>query len=337
MAYFYSKKALFFKHRVVFYIIPVIIVGELALFSNDFSNPKCAHNPFYEKGSLEFLKEKNKEQLYRIGRYKDISRYGDVINWMPQILPPNLNMSYEIYDMQGYDSLTIYDYMDFLSLINKDSRKIKKPYPLTLREHLDSKLLDFLNVKYLLSVDYINSDKYKLMYDEEIKIYENLKALPRFFIVQDVLSARDRKEVKSFISGDFFDPSITAVVEGDLPSFFDTGGTLSKPFPDVKIIKYAPNTIELKSGNIRESAFLVSSEVFYPGWKVYVDGSEKVIYKINLAFRGVFLDNGIHNIRFIYEPVSFKKGAIVSIAGILLILCITGYNVFYERRKKYKI
>ncbi len=46
---------------------------------------------------------------------------------------------------------------------------------------LDSPLLDLLNVRYVVTTEEIDSPKYKLAYDGEVRIYENLGCMPRAF------------------------------------------------------------------------------------------------------------------------------------------------------------
>jgi len=135
ICYFYEKRY-FFKKKILFYAIPILIVGELSIFSHDFNIEKSYAKPFPVTESIKFLISKKKEGLYRIARYKNEDNHGKVVNWLPQLLAPNLGMLYGLHDIQGYDSLTIYNYLDFLTLINEDSRKVKKPYPLTSEEHL---------------------------------------------------------------------------------------------------------------------------------------------------------------------------------------------------------
>ncbi len=64
---------------------------------------------------------------------------------------------------------------------------------------------------------------------------------------------------------------------------------------------------------------LFVSEVFYPGWKVFVDGIEAPLHRINYFFRGVELEPGYHEIRMVYTPESFYSGAMISLFSLLLL------------------
>ena len=68
--------------------------------------------------------------------------------------------------------------------------------------------------------------------------------------------------------------------------------------------------------------FLVLSDSYYPGWKVYVDNRRQKLYKADYTLRAVSLSAGEHTVRFVFDPFSFKAGATLSIATALSILYI---------------
>ena len=58
------------------------------------------------------------------------------------------------------------------------------------------------------------------------------------------------------------------------------------------------------------------------GWETinaYVDGERRPIHRVNVIFRGVWLDQGRHEVVFRYEPPSFRWGAVLSVVGLLAI------------------
>jgi uncharacterized membrane protein YfhO len=74
------------------------------------------------------------------------------------------------------------------------------------------------------------------------------------------------------------------------------------------------------------------ADLNYPGWKAYVDGTQKDILNANYLFRGVFINEGNHVIKFIYDPLSFKLGWVASFISLVVLICI-GIRL----RKKRKI
>jgi uncharacterized membrane protein YfhO len=65
--------------------------------------------------------------------------------------------------------------------------------------------------------------------------------------------------------------------------------------------------------------FLVLSDVYYNGWKAFVDGENEKVYKADYVFRAVRLTEGQHTVEFVFDPLSFQIGWRVSAmtAGIM--------------------
>ena len=69
--------------------------------------------------------------------------------------------------------------------------------------------------------------------------------------------------------------------------------------------------------------FAVFSEIYYPkGWNAYIDGKQVDYYKTNYVLRGLSIPAGKHEIKFIFEPDSFKTGNRISYASSIAILLI---------------
>lgn len=80
----------------------------------------------------------------------------------------------------------------------------------------------------------------------------------------------------------------------------------------------------------------VFSEQYYPyGWKVYVDDVPASFFKVNYLLRGMQLDKGEHEIRFVFEPEVVKTGTSLSLASSLVFVLLSVGLVFsYYRKKK---
>src|SRR5262249_6739032 len=72
--------------------------------------------------------------------------------------------------------------------------------------------------------------------------------------------------------------------------------------------------------------FSVFSEVYYPyGWNVYIDGKKTDYCKTDYVLRGLSIPAGKHEVKFTFEPSSFKKGYTISyIASYLILLFLLG-------------
>ena len=76
-------------------------------------------------------------------------------------------------------------------------------------------------------------------------------------------------------------------------------------------------------------AFLVLSDVYYPGWTATIDGQETKIFRTNYALRGVTVPSGGHSIVFRYRPASFYLGLLIS---TLTALGLAGFAIHTVRR-----
>lgn len=80
--------------------------------------------------------------------------------------------------------------------------------------------------------------------------------------------------------------------------------------------------------------FAVFSDIYYPkGWNAYVDGQPANYIKVNYALRGMSLPAGRHEIAFIFEPASVKKGITLSYIGSWLVLLLTLGGFFMAWRQ----
>ncbi len=62
----------------------------------------------------------------------------------------------------------------------------------------------------------------------------------------------------------------------------------------------------------KKKKILFVSNLYYPGWKVKVDGIPQEIYKADLAFRAVLIPECKHKVEFSYQPEFFYKGLKIS-------------------------
>jgi hypothetical protein len=169
----------------------------------------------------------------------------------------------------------------------------------------------------------------------EFHIFENLRAMPRAWVVERVNVAFEGDQLK-LIRGEFagqqFNPQTTALIDHataeklnrDLLKYqtIETSKPQNVPIlAKANILSRDPTRILIEAEAQRPS-ILVLSEIFYPGWKVKVDGVESEVLRVNYDLRGVELAAGNHRIEFIYRPKSVITGAAVSITTALCLLSI---------------
>lgn len=193
-------------------------------------------------------------------------------------------------------------------------------------------LLNMLNIKYVVSVPSLKSENFKLVHmnisgniedlekTDAIKIYQNLKVLPRAFLVENCREVRSELEYKNILSDKNFLPEQVLLLDKS-PEGHPCKDKQASPYEEkgksVEIRDYQNNSLELQVKS-NSKTFLFLSESYYPGWQATVNGKPTPIYRANYAFRALLLEPGDHQVRFDYNPMSFKIGAGLSLLTIMI-------------------
>jgi hypothetical protein len=67
------------------------------------------------------------------------------------------------------------------------------------------------------------------------------------------------------------------------------------------------------------------------GWRVWVDGTERQVWGGNLIFRAVRVAAGPHRIRFVYRPGGYPHLLILSWGTLLVVTVMSAWNAFSDR------
>jgi hypothetical protein len=154
--------------------------------------------------------------------------------------------------------------------------------------------------------------------DRTLNVYENINVMPRATLVSRARLARSRPEALALVSRPDFDPRAEVVLEEAPPAppaGAEAPGT-------VRIDRYEPERIALRADVAAPGAWLVLSEVVFPGWTATVDGAPVPIVRADGVFRALRLEGGQHTVDFRYRPQSFRRGLRMSggAAAVLLVV-----------------
>ncbi|MBI4436372.1 MAG: YfhO family protein, partial [Candidatus Omnitrophica bacterium] len=178
---------------------------------------------------------------------------------------PNTGMRYHFQEVRGYDAVEYGPYMHYLEKLG--------PLPFSHSffqlhrfPYYNSPLIDLLNVKYILSNDPLPGDFLRLVYDGEIKIYQNLRTFPRTYLFEDYEVAPDVEKQLDRLVDKAFDVRKRVLLEAS-PRLSEK---TAKQW-EVHWLSYEPNRLSVEV-TLDGSGILFLSEVDYPGWKAYLDG-----------------------------------------------------------------
>lgn len=254
--------------------------------------------------AIQFLQQD--KSLYRIASY-DLR--GE------KMLNANSAMPFGIQDIRGYDSIIAKQYVEYVQLLApQDELLYNRITSFYDYAPLRSPLVDLLNVKYILTTRPVPFDDYPLVYDGEIKIYQNPNALPRAFLVNQARVFSSRAELLEGL------PKIDAAREVWLEISPQTplpDGQGSLPPPQVE--KYSGSEVIFKT-TVSQPAYLVLTDTWFPGWIGQVDGQDVEIYRADGNFRAVQVPAGEHTVRFKYSPISFRVGSVLTLLAVIAVL-----------------
>ncbi len=162
--------------------------------------------------------------------------------------------------------------------------------------------------------------RYRLVHSGDVKIYENLDLLPRAFVVHQARVIQDDQAIIAAMEEESFVPDREVILSSDTawPASAE-GPTVTSESQagkdQVSILSYEPEQVSMVA-RLESQGYLVLTDAYYPGWRALVDGQPAEILRADYYFRAVCLPQGKHVVEFIYDPVPFRIGLVVSLASV---------------------
>lgn len=109
------------------------------------------------------------------------------------------------------------------------------------------------------------------------------------------------------------------------------------PMSTIKLISYEPNKLEYDVDS-KTGGAVVFSEIYYPGWKSFIDGKEVAHGRANYILRAMNVPSGKHTITFTFDPDSIHVTETIAFLAIALIviMCFAYISYIIFRRVKKK-
>ena len=334
------------KNRIGHVILIAILFSDLFFFGHFLHRHSIKVDEFIHKDKyppiVKFLSERESDpHHYRV--FPVLSFLSQVKSY--DFIFSNNNILYPISSIAAHGPLYLKDHF---KLFNANwNGTFKKPFALAKA----NKIISLLNVKYLIAnpthADRIESMKAKtsiststlppfwgqLETGEDKKevaplyervftspsgtsIFRNRNVLPRTYLVTNIRPVKNFDEAYQILwdENDQFNPSQEALVELDddkLPAILTSG--------KASLTSYSTREVVIKTESTGQS-FLILSDTYYPGWKAFIDGKETKIYRANGIVRGIFMSPGSHVVKFVYSPLSFKVGTLISCSTLAILI-----------------
>jgi hypothetical protein len=219
----------------------------------------------------------------------------------------------------GYHAAKLSRYQD---LIDKYLIKNQRPNELAM---------DMMNCKY-----YIVPNKQ----GQRESVFRNTALGNAWFVEQIVTTMSDKEEMDSLVE---IDPAYQAVINiqsQSIQSAISDDIGLKDSNANIQLYSYHPDTLRYNYQS-NYQRFVVFSEIYYPYWKLYVNGKETPLYKVNYTLRGAVLPPGEGDIEMVYTykpaEVYATPTRLFSLLIILLVLGAIVWNLRKSSKPKVKV
>jgi len=242
------------------------------------------------------------------------------------IAPPNTLLPYRIPAVAGKNQQFPRWYRDYASLV--------EPQPYLSHVVFDqtaSGFFDLLNVKYILTREgrEAPSGSEPILTAEGTSLYENKNAMPRAFLVNEVLEVRDQRQAIEIMKDKEYDPHKSVVIEtGE-----EGREELASGAGSAAIIEDKRNRVLIEI-EAQDDAMLVLSDNYYPGWLAFIDGRRVEVFKANCTMRAVRVPAGRHMVSFEFAPATFRLSVYVTAAMLILIGAAFTAILVRQRRRE---
>jgi Bacterial membrane protein YfhO len=232
---------------------------------------------------------------------------------------PNTSALYELEDARGYEAMTLLPLASSYSLWSA-----YQPVWFNRVDDLSRPFLSMANVRYAIVLENaVPPEGWRRVATQPgSQLFENERALERFFIPREVLLGASPVEVHlaMAVTDDF---GKRAWISAPMRSESGNGrGTL----------RIEPRGLGFRvHASMQEGGWVVISQAAWKGWHATIDGQPVPLRLANMAFLAVNVPTGEHELTLRYLPRGFVIGRAVSF-GTLLALLVAGIWMLLPRR-----
>ena len=313
-------------YKVLKFLLPLVIVIDLFFMFKGLNYYSSADVYITKPDVITYL-ESDKD-LFRIGSTYNKTQqflYGiktdSAFLRAKSVLAGETSLPYHIFKLLGGGELKINNYVEFLNYLNNKARSL----------NIQNNILKLLNVKFIFTGEkdeiLLNNDSTKVTLSKYVDYY------PRVFVVGKTIVLNNKTDLLGKLFSEDFDLFKEIIIEDQKEDVENLPFEKKEINYKIKKLDYLSNKVKIAI-ELDNNGFLVLSDTYYPGWKAYIDNKETTIYKTDYILQSVFLEKGSHNVEFIYDPISFKIGYIITLSTtfVLIIIGILKYRNYTVKK-----
>ncbi len=226
-----------------------------------------------------------------------------IVLWLMMVLQSILTFSHLKNNSEASQSKYPYrnahpDYLNYHFYLFKESAEFlsrSTPTNLTITDvNQKYPVTAYLTTKYAYElfnqfdprvIDHYRQSKFRLV--------DDIKPVPGWeHKVKDVSQSWLRNENTVFVSNP--DPGLSLQLHAE------SKGGLMKKSSELEVLKYDLNTVRLRT-HLNKNKFLVFNDHYERGWMAFMDQQKVPVYLSNIAFKGVLVPEGDHEVVFQYR------------------------------------
>ncbi len=255
----------------------------------------------------------------------------------------NMTMHYEIYGLEGYDTLRLKRYAELLASsfagsVPENYHRSDASLPQEENDY-SRRLLNLIGAKYFVdkkdnyhdqndSNIFSYHDNVKVIWSQgKFQIYERKDVIPRYFLTTNYEVTSNKKYIISKIYDQSFDLKTLLLEKQPKLEIIKTDQMINQP----KLMKYKPNESVFNVDAPLNTLFFLS-DAYTSDWKVFIDGKKADLLIAQYAFRAVAVPAGNHQIVFKYQPKFFYVGLAISIFSII---CLGIFSFTKSKSKQF--
>jgi hypothetical protein len=243
-------------------------------------------------------------------------------------LTPNVPLQYGLNTADGYDGgvLPMLRWLDLSGLV------VQSPRPdgvlLTRLDQVPTnRILDLLGVRYLITNATTPAPTGLQVVDfGDLHLLVRPEPVPLSLVVFGVTPVADESSALSRMAATDFDSNREVVVEG----------AASSSTPGAAPMAVAPDAVTPERWHahvaLTQPGFLLQREAWYPGWRARIDGADVPLQHADGLFRGMPLSAGDHDVEIFFDSTSFNRGALLSLAGMVVIIVLLVWRPILRTR-----
>lgn len=186
----------------------------------------------------------------------------------------------------------------------------------------DTPVLDMLNTRYYIV---------PLQQGATTPLF-NPHALGNAWLVKDVKYVNNANEEIDAIHG--MNPRETAIVDKRFAETVKQPAAMPDSLDNIVLKSYAPNALQYEV-DTKQGGTVVFSEIYYPGWRSYIDGEEVSHGRANYILRAMNVPAGKHTIEFVFDPQSLHATETIAFIALgIMLLGALGAIVMGLRKTK---